>query len=175
MNIHWCLWESTCYGSGPMEPELLRGTESPARKAAASLDATAYVWKRQEPLCSGPVQAAFGGGQVEKQRCCCCWGQPPSSASPPSRAAAQPTAILSSRHSSHSLWLSRGTHWLWEGWRALTRVPCPLDTTTATFQLAQKIANVGPWCKSFLLRKNQLEALLSCILQLPPPSPQIEN
>lgn len=33
--------------------------------------------------------------------------------------------------------------------RALTKGPCPLQATTATQQLEQKIANISPWCSLF--------------------------
>lgn len=49
------------------------------------------------------------------------------------------TAIPGGCRTHHFPLLSRGTGWLREGWRALTRVPRPLHTTRAALQSVQKI------------------------------------
>lgn len=76
------------------------------------------------------------------------------------------------RRCSHSPLLSRGTGWLWEGWRALTRVPRP---PSCHFSVSAENNKHGAMVQSFLLLKNELEILLSCVLLLLPRCPWTEN
>lgn len=126
----------------PPWPELLRSTVSSARKAAAALDTSVHMGKVPKILCSGPLHAEFGQGQVGKPSCCLC------SVSWPSWEAAKPSGSLCPRHSSHLLLLSQGTSWLLEELSQRVLVPSRLPQP-----LFSKTANMGPWCSLFSGRK----------------------
>lgn len=135
MNTHDSMWDSMgCRSHLAAAAPLPRSAQ---QKPPWTLQ---HMWKRARST----AQPAFGQELAKKH--CCCWGRPQYSASPPFRAAAKPT-ILFTGNSSHPLLLFWGT--LWEGWRALARVPRPFYATIAALQLVQKMANT----QSFLMLK----------------------
>lgn len=97
------------------------------------------------------------------------------SPSPPSQAAAEATGFPGTRRSSRSPLFFRGTGWLWEGWRALTRVPRPPLCHHSHFSVSAENNKHGAMVQSFLLLKNELEILLSYVLLLLPRCPWTEN